>query len=353
MEHGDQINTHSLIRAAKWTHQELPIRLAIQVRSIDKLPYGLCLMPSVRRIRHWYVESINELHNFPVVRTDEDEAKFYALLKNLFIKHSHTLIAMAKGFHELKTELGKTPEFDTGRDIDVTQNLDEFYMSRVGIRMIAEQYLTLHEQLTKPMKGYVGMVCRNTSMLQVVKDAVHDSSYMCVRTNAAAPEVTILGLPNYTFPAVPSYIYYILFEILKNSMRAVSELFSGRTMPPIQVIIADSHNNEDVAIKISDHGGGIKRSHYPKIWSYLYTTSKVDFTQFSSLDEPEDFGTQAPLAGLGCGLPLSRLYARYFGGDLQLLSMEGHGTDAYLHLPRLGDKLEPVFYKPDTLIKAG
>ena len=44
----------------------------------------------------------------------------------------------------------------------------------------------------------------------------------------------------------------------------------------------------------------------------------------------------APLAGYGVGLPLSRLYARYFGGDLQLLSMEGFGTDVFLHLNRLG-----------------
>ena len=34
------------------------------------------------------------------------------------------------------------------------------------------------------------------------------------------------------------------------------------------------------------------------------------------------------LAGYGCGLPLSRLYAEYFGGGLDIKSMEGFGTDA-------------------------
>lgn len=56
-------------------------------------------------------------------------------------------------------------------------------------------------------------------------------------------------------------------------MRATVEHHKGGTFPPIRIIIADGKENEDVVIKVSDEGGGIKRSDMTKVWSYLYTTA--------------------------------------------------------------------------------
>jgi pyruvate dehydrogenase kinase 2/3/4 len=69
-----------------------------------------------------------------------------------------------------------------------------------------------------------------------------------------------------------------------------------------------------------------------------YTTANPE-----NLDQ--DFqGTdfKAPMAGFGYGLPIARLYAQYFGGNLKLISMEGYGTDVFLSLSRLSSTSEPL-----------
>jgi pyruvate dehydrogenase kinase 2/3/4 len=136
---------------------------------------------------------------------------------------------------------------------------------------------------------------------------------------------------------------YIMLELLKNSMRATVEFHGADNLdfPPIKVIIADGQENEDVVIKVSDEGGGISRSNMEKIWSYLFTTADPKI-QEGMIGQQGDHGTNAPLAGLGYGLPISRSYCRYFGGDLSIMSMEGYGTDAFVYLTRLGNCREPL-----------
>lgn len=56
-------------------------------------------------------------------------------------------------------------------------------------------------------------------------------------------------------------------------MRATVEKHGVEKMPPIRIVIADGEDNEDVVIKVSDEGGGIRRSNMNRIWSYLFTTA--------------------------------------------------------------------------------
>lgn len=223
---------------------------------------------------------------------------------------------------------------------EIHQMLDSFYLSRIGIRMLIGQHIALHE----PQKeNHIGLIDTMCSPGIVCADAIADARMICLREKGSAPEVGIYGDPGFTFPYVPSHLHHMVFELVKNSLRAVGDRWEDSTQeaPPIRVVIAEGE--EDITIKVSDEGGGIPRSGLPKIWTYLYTTAR------SPLEDMRGGGNGAAspdgpsvLAGYGYGLPISRLYARYFGGDLQIISMEGYGTDAYLHLNRLGNVQEPL-----------
>lgn len=176
---------------------------------------------------------------------------------------------------------------------------------------------------------------------------------------------------------VPSHLHHMLFELIKNSLRAVTDRFeeADGEPPPVRLVVAEG--DEDVTLKVSDEGGGIPRSGLPRIWTYLYSTARSPLSDMAADGDGGD--GPAVLAGYGYGLPISRLYARYFGGDLQvggrgegvaawsearrapscsgrarppcahhpaprpqIISMENYGTDAYLHLNRLGNVSEPL-----------
>lgn len=123
-------------------------------------------------------------------------------------------------------------------------------------------------------------------------------------------------------------------------MRAVCESHPDvdeLDLPDIEVIIVANEESKDVTVKICDQGGGIPKEQVDKIWYYSFTTVKKNAGNLTSsinsaLATP---GGGAPMAGFGYGLPLSRLHARYFGGDLEVVSIHGYGSDAFLYLPYL------------------
>lgn len=168
------------------------------------------------------------------------------------------------------------------------------------------------------------------------------------------PRVIVDGHTSATFAYIPDHIDYILFELLRNSMRATIDKNLRDTsrenlkLPPIRITIGQGE--KDIVFRISDQGGGIPRQTYEALWSFSQVTPTCDSRSSSSdlirsLHTPRLLATvrQATTAGpfgLGIGLNMSRVYANYWGGELSLFSVWGYGTDAYVKISRLGNQSE-------------
>ncbi|CAM9902329.1 unnamed protein product [Ascophyllum nodosum] len=335
---------------ASFLHRELPIRLAHRVRDLESVP-DMLVQKSVQQVREWYVISYKEIRDFPKPSNPELEAKFAELLKGIYQRHAPVLLTMARGVWELRESFASKDSHKRSRnrfsdfyDLERTHHfLDGFYMSRIGIRILIGHYIALQDSCHD---DWIGMVCQQTSPVAIAEAAIQDAKFVCTRQYGDAPDVTLHGRLDLTFSYVPSHLHYIMLELIKNSMRATVDFHGLDEMDnnPIRVVIADGEDNEDVVIKVADEGGGIRRSNMTRIWSYLFTTADPSVQKgFIDAEQGEsDHAKESPLAGLGYGLPISRSYARYFGGDLSIVSMEGYGTDAFVHLSRLGNHSEPL-----------
>nr|CAA07447.1 pyruvate dehydrogenase kinase [Arabidopsis thaliana] len=331
MEFGSKPTERNLLISAQFLHKELPIRVARRAIELQTLPYGLSDKPAVLKVRDWYLESFRDMRAFPEIKDSGDEKDFTQMIKAVKVRHNNVVPMMALGVNQLKKGM------NSGNLDEIHQFLDRFYLSRIGIRMLIGQHVELHNP--NPPLHTVGYIHTKMSPMEVARNASEDARSICFREYGSAPEINIYGDPSFTFPYVPTHLDLMMYELVKNSLRAVQERFvdSDRVAPPIRIIVADGI--EDVTIKVSDEGGGIARSGLPRIFTYLYSTAR------NPLEEDVDLGiadVPGTMGGYGYGLPISRLYARYFGGDLQIISMEGYGTDAYLHLSRLGDSQEPL-----------
>jgi pyruvate dehydrogenase kinase 2/3/4 len=315
----------SHLRGGQFLHREMPIRLAKKVEELENIPGGLGANRHIRVVRDWYIQSFQDIVGTPFPRNHEEHEQFCETLEKIKNRHQHQVAVMARGIREFVLRHG--PEAMTA---EIQSFLDSFYLSRIGIRVLLGHHAACRHQ----REGWVGIICAQTSPHEVAMEAAAAASQLCRQTFGDPPPVRYHGALTLRFKYIPSHLRHMLFELFKNSFRATIEQHRGRreSLPSVHVVIAGG--SEDVSIKVSDQGGGIPRSGIDKIWTYAYSTVKID-TETLYNDGPI-------MAGLGYGLPLSRLYARYFGGDLQVISLEGFGTDAFIHLSRLGTQNEYI-----------
>ncbi|XP_014012734.1 pyruvate dehydrogenase (acetyl-transferring) kinase isozyme 3, mitochondrial isoform X2 [Salmo salar] len=288
--------------------KELPVRLANTMREVNLLPDNLLSQPSIKLVQKWYMQSFVELLGYENRKPEDPQAlnDFLELLIEIRNRHNDVVPTMAQGVIEYKEKFG----FDPFISSNIQYFLDRFYTNRISFRMLINQHTLLFGNDTNPAHPkHIGSIDPTCNVAEVVKDAYETAKMLCEQYYLAAPALQIQEFnmkqdkdKSIQAVYVPSHLFHMLFELFKNSMRASVELHedSKEGLPPVKAKV--TLGKEDLSIK----------------------------------------------AGFGYGLPISRLYARYFQGDLKLYSMEGVGTDAVIYLKALSsESFErlPVFNK--------
>lgn len=267
----------------------------------------------------------------------------------------------ATGFKESKRYLSED---------QITSFLNRAIQSRISMRLIAEQHLALSKADEPCSARRIGIVDPELKLAKTLESVLKFVEELCEATYGTAPEWRISGEMNTKVCFVEMHLQYVLIEVIKNAFRATVEHHRqvskspNPTLPPVEVTFSvqnapsANHSSEDPArltssepqispsllcIRIRDQGGGIDPLLFPRVFSYAFSTVGSAEMPIDSIGYQADLdrishgqdslkSNLGRIAGLGFGLPMARLYCRYFNGNLELANMHGigGGVDVYI-----------------------
>ncbi|MCJ1473553.1 hypothetical protein MMC13_002204 [Lambiella insularis] len=348
---------------------------------MQTLPYVVVTNPHISQVYELYYKAFESLRRVREIRTVEDNDSYCAIISGTLKEHLTVIPSLAMGVLECQ-------------DLMQARQMDNFMntllRSRISRRVIAEQHLALTETFNSPWhfpesntqldnnSDFVGEVFLRCNAREVIEGCGRLSQDLAKQAHGdcLVPEIRIDGHLSATFPYILSHLEYIVGELLRNSLQAVMERYkdSPEQAPPIEVLICEAPQH--VIIRISDQGGGVSSEMLPYLWSFskgpksemrlknLLQVPKmaatmqelqhpgVDGLAFTERDESKERRAQESSLGtltsrppnlrLGIGLPMSRVYAEYWAGSLELHSLEGYGVDAFLQISKLGNKNEQL-----------
>ncbi|KAJ1679848.1 hypothetical protein EV182_001209 [Spiromyces aspiralis] len=316
--------------------------------------------PYISRVYHQYYDAFERLREFPPVKDLGAEAQFTNALLRQTQLLSDVIPTIAQGFHECKKYMDEK---------DTTEFLNDLITARIGMRVIGEQHVELSHQYREALRDpgaergegevetarrqdtlsdWVGSINISLEPAKMIKQICMYAQNICELHYGTAPEFIIDGVVDTSMTYIPSHLEYIIMEIVKNAFRATIE-YSTKTRrlihPPVRITV--SKGVKYVGIRVRDEGGGIPKADMPHVFDYSWTSMKEkaaggtdaagDSSSVFSIQANLDMqsGTGGPIAGLGFGLPMAKLYCQYFGGSLEIASMEGLGCDVFIKLPCL------------------
>jgi pyruvate dehydrogenase kinase 2/3/4 len=398
---GSQLNEKSLLLSSLFLKNELAIRLARTLVEFEALPPKLLSNKPIQRLLELHKESFSEITSFSsllpssiisqanevirdsgkflqgtlppahswaadlsdIAHTPEEmrvlvdqESKFVEVLTRIKARHRADPVFLSLGLHQFR---GSVPSFIAQ---EATQDLlDSFNRGRIGQRLLIGQHVALATAFRSGelSNKRIGIIDTQTDVVAVIEEAWERAKLVAMRQyQCVMPELefrTPKNNPRPHFVYIPTILHHIVYELLKNSIRATIETrgLNAKPYPSIRIVI--SSGKEDMIIKIADLGGGVGRSEFDNLQGYMQRgtgTEAIEFGYDQAVGLLESLDTASPrdnftyglgvTSSLGVGIPLSRLYAEYLGGSLEILSMEGFGTDAFIHLNKISNVVEQL-----------
>lgn len=385
---GRQMTSARLIKSANWVRHELMIRLAHRIRDFQQLPFIVGANPNIEWAYRLYWGAFEALRTTPTIKTTEDNATFCALLEDLLEDGQEVVPQMILGISECAShykpqdrvldhflnrmmQAGISRRLLAEQHVALTKSCSGSASDRQALDSMAHQYSDVdHPQTRSKYGNQVGVFnteCSTRVMLDHIRLLLankHSSS----STNLPPVDIQIYEHDDITLAYIPDQLEQILYELMHNATQyTLRQYKKGDTdndqqtdMPPIRVTV--SANKTDVFFRVSDQAGGILLPKYQRLWSCQERANHGDFADLQhipkmpvtlterikrqqTINDPNQPGKVATsdhpeVRGLGIGLIMSRVYAEYWGGELQVMSMDGYGTDAYVRIPRNGSTAE-------------
>jgi len=318
---------------AKFIQSSTHRRLAFRIRAIESLSCWSEVPELVdlhAKSSAWY-----RMLSLAHVESGRSLKDFTSAIKKIRSEGRDKILHLAIGMRRVKELQGH----EYGDDF-LNKWMDSFNLSRIGSNMLLDHYLASAAKEDGGRGWRLGIVNPRSDPTKICRQAARAMSVICTETAGYAPPISVdtykfgqktalePGEAN-IFSYVPQYLDYIIRELVKNSFHATLKNSTKEDISnyPVHISVGlddakptDIDGLERIVIRVSDRAGGIPLEVGDRIWSYLYGAAANTGQK----------GT--PMAGFGVGLPLSRLYAQYFGGQLDVRSVPGLGTDAYLVL---------------------
>uniref|UniRef100_A0A7S1J7C3 Protein-serine/threonine kinase n=1 Tax=Eutreptiella gymnastica TaxID=73025 RepID=A0A7S1J7C3_9EUGL len=333
----------ALLEGALFLHTELPVRIAMGAQFLDKMPRGLGGLQAFQEVRALFTTSFQDVRafNFSQPPNVEDESRFHEILSTIQIRHKRVPEAIALGCEALRAQLelihGES-WWDSAERKEIQQLLEGFFLSRVGIRFLVGQQMKLHSQYYDGVtsSNMFGLVDLQTNPHRLVKSAISSVERMAMASFGACPNITLKCTSDITFVQVAYHIKFITIRLLRHAIQntlacyGLEKVKAGEA-PGITVTVADGPDNEDLCICVMDEGGGLPRSKVRYLWSYLHEDGEErDWEWVATSEEDNQFGESF-------GLPLARLRARLFGGDVKVQTMESYGLLTFAYIKKFDD----------------